>query len=390
MTFAPQMNTPDLVDILGAGINDIADGFIERQNRKKGENAKAVAAKQAYPDASPEEIKQIANLPDDLFKAALGSQASVRAAVEKEGVKQRGKLDFAKQLGLNLGQPDQTQQPNIAERLGVSEEPKENAPITEDSPVVENVPGETQYPGPDKYKKPSPIEAEKFTDEQIAAVSLIDPSAARILQDQKNQRNKQIRSLRDARSKPGLDFIDKVNANASDVLSKESDLESMQQAVKDGDLDFLSLDNFAEMTGLDGLRSPEGARFNSSVKEYFLSDIKRVGQRPNQWIEQQLRSALPRIGRSEEANLTVLEGMKFKNELSQKLAETTNQMADEYEETLGYLPRNFGAEVNKRMGIWVKQRQDLLEKRIRQIKTGEKEVKQFTDEELYKELRLED
>jgi len=101
MTFAPQMNTPDLVDILGAGINDIADGFIERHKRKQGESGKEALARQMFPDASPEDLKRIAKLPDEQFKMAGTARAGIGKQISAAD------FDAKKQEYLDFGIPEE-------------------------------------------------------------------------------------------------------------------------------------------------------------------------------------------------------------------------------------------------------------------------------------------
>jgi superfamily I DNA/RNA helicase len=60
--------------------------------------------------------------------------------------------------------------------------------------------------------------------------------------------------------------------------------------------------------GLESFRNPESARFTNEVKNKFVSSLQDIpGARPNMFIERFLSTAQPMLGRTPEANLSVLE-----------------------------------------------------------------------------------
>jgi hypothetical protein len=139
-----------------------------------------------------------------------------------------------------------------------------------------------------------------------------------------------------------------------------------------------ALDYFADVTGFEPLRSAEGAKLKTAIKDFFLSDLTRVGARPNQWIEQQLADALPKLGRSPEANLITAAGMKFKVDLAKKRIELIDDLSDQDREKYGFVKGNIDSRANALMKPFVEQRKKDLIDEITKIKSDNKVEKGFT------------
>jgi hypothetical protein len=138
-------------------------------------------------------------------------------------------------------------------------------------------------------------------------------------------------------------------------------------------------DYIADVTGYEPLRSAKGAKLKTALKDFFLSDLSRAGARPNQWIEQQLADALPKLGRSAEANLTVAEGMNFKVDLAKKRIEIIDKLAEEDKKKYGYVKGDIDSRAYKEMLPYVKYRQTELRNSIRKIQK-ENNTKKMTPE----------
>ncbi len=89
-------------------------------------------------------------------------------------------------------------------------------------------------------------------------------------------------------------------------------------------------DYLAEKYNFEPLRTESGVKLKTAVKDFFLSDLSRAGARPNQWIEQQLATALPAIGRDPQANLITAAGLEFKVDLAKKRAELIDELSEKY------------------------------------------------------------
>jgi len=195
------------------------------------------------------------------------------------------------------------------------------------------------------------------------------------IENRRRQDERQAAS-KDKRLESGQKRAEKV-LDEADNLGKElpileSTVTAMEDAIQNRDLSFWSADNLAEMTGLEWLRTAKGAQFKSASKNYFINDLKASGARPNMFIEKQFVDALAKIGRSEEANQTVIESFKFTNDLKKKRLDTIRDLEKYYDESLGYLPGRFNAIVEETMKPYVNDRQKDYEKRLKDIAVTEK------------------
>lgn len=167
-------------------------------------------------------------------------------------------------------------------------------------------------------------------------------------------------------------IIDKADSLGQELPLLESSIHAMEDAVLNEDLSFWSPDNLAEVTGVELFRTAKGAQFKTAAKNYFLNDLKSSGGRPNQFIEKQLVDALTKIGRSQEANQTVLESFKLSNDLKRQWHDTVRDLEKHYDETLGYLPGNLSRIAEETMKPYVEDRQKQYESRLKELAAQEK------------------
>jgi len=207
------------------------------------------------------------------------------------------------------------------------------------------------------------------SDEAILAVGMQDPNLARLLQGQKESQIKQTESRAKREFERAKPILARADERAEGITQKESALSLMEDAVQEGNLGFFSPDNVAEITGIEGLRTPKGAQFISSGKEYFLGSLKRAGTRPNQWIEQQIQKMLPKIGRSEAANRTVIEALKSELAIEKAQLDIIDKLAQEDEEKFGYIKGNIGQRTRKELKKFADAEQKELEARLREIQS---------------------
>jgi len=215
---------------------------------------------------------------------------------------------------------------------------------------------------------------EEISDEQILTLSEDYPNVAKILQSQKEGRAKvtEAKAKREfERAKP---ILARADERAEQITQKESSLALMKDAVQTGNLGFFSPDNLAEITGIEGLRTPKGAQFISSGKEYFLGSLKRAGARPNQWIEQQIQKMLPKMGRSEAANLTVLAALESELAIEKQQLDIIDRLAQEDEAQFGYIKGNIGQRTRKELKKFADEEQKRLEISLREIQKTEKVI----------------
>ena len=256
-------------------------------------------------------------------------------------------------------------QKGLKEFLGIQEEP---AGITE---VEEVEPRERVLP----VAEQAPRGLRRLSDEKLVIAAgqggnvgeIAKAELQRRSQLEKGEARKEERKgERHARVSEKVLF--KADEQAAEIPQKNAALQSMELAVKEKNIGFFSRDNLAEITGVEGFRSPEGALFLTASKEYFLGSLKRAGARPNQWIERQIQKMLPKVGRTREANLSVVEALRADLSVEKKRLELTAQIANESEEKYGYVHRNLGSQVLKKLTPFANQQQKELEQRLRRIK----------------------
>ncbi len=156
---------------------------------------------------------------------------------------------------------------------------------------------------------------------------------------------------------------------AETLPQKRTALNLMKEATTTGNLDFFSKDNLAEISGMEGLRSPEGAIFKTASKEYFLGNISRAGSRPNQWIEQQIADMMAKIGRSKEANLSVERALENEIDLDQERLRLTDEVSDRLKRDKNFDLSQLGREVQKGMTSYSNKKQLELFNDLRAIKS---------------------
>ncbi len=179
-----------------------------------------------------------------------------------------------------------------------------------------------------------------------------------------------------------LDRADKIIARADEISQalpqKNTALNLMEDSIVQRNLEFLSPDNLAEITGIEGFRSPEGAIFKTAGKEYFLGNISRAGARPNQWIEQQIADMMAKIGRTTEANLSVTRAFRNELDLDKERVDITNKLSDKMKKSGNLSMEGLGREVNKHMLKYAEEKQNELFNDLRAIKSiSEKKPQKF-------------
>lgn len=241
----------------------------------------------------------------------------------------------------------------------------------------------------------APLEerSEEITDQDVFAGGLIDPTLGKALQRRKESQEKGKEKEEELKAKEKKAKADRAwqrvkpifaRADERDELAsqKSSALSTMEDAVSEGNIGFFSYDNLANLTGIEGLRRGKGAAFTAASKEYFLGSLKRAGARPNQWIEQQILKMLPMIGRSREANLSVLEMLKTDLAVEEEQSNILNRLAEEDEANFGYIKGDVGRRTQKELKKFADTEQRKLEIKLRSIQSNAKTQERITETEI--------
>lgn len=235
-------------------------------------------------------------------------------------------------------------------------------------------------------RQPTPnqdgFDASSLSDAQIAQATSLDPNLGRVLQHQKDL------TLREKREQEKLEFekgkisrkedfeiikplIQELSNVRKNIPLQEQSIEDIKNAAPDiGWRDYA-----ADVLGFEPGRTAEGAKLKTALKDFFLSDLTRAGSRPNMWIEQQLSDALPKIGRSPEANLIVAEGMSFKVDLAKKRMEILDDLMERDKQKYGYVKADVDSRAYKLLKPYVEQRKKEMIDKVHSIKKENKSSK---------------
>lgn len=213
-------------------------------------------------------------------------------------------------------------------------------------------------------------ENEVGTDQSQGSIStLSDEKLTRLLSNPiaKNAADTEIKRREDLRKdvrrsdiKRSDKYLDKINEERDNTLRAKSSLGVIEQALEQKDLGFFSPDNLKSMAGFNRWISPEGAILNTAGKEFFMADIERVTGRPNMFLEKILSNALPQVGKSNEANQTIVEFYKNALDLQEEKQKIADNLEDFYREKIGYVPGNIGRLVDGQLKPYAKQKEKEL------------------------------
>lgn len=216
-------------------------------------------------------------------------------------------------------------------------------------------------------RKPSPInrvEQMERSNQIATQLSAVNPQIAQVYKagEEAKQKVYAARSDREyERLKPVLKTLDQELLQA---IPKQLALDNLRNAITQGNIGGISRDYLADLTGAEFLRSAKGAQFITSSKEFFLGSISRAGARPNQWIEQQIRTFLPLLGRSEEANLLATEMLQANLNVQKTYPEIVNQIMENDYNTYGDLQFNVLGRSQKALNKYANEQQTLLERKM--------------------------
>jgi len=186
-------------------------------------------------------------------------------------------------------------------------------------------------------------------------------------------KDKRFESERTYQSQRSMPFMKKMDEERASLDEKDQALFLMTNAIEEGNVTFFSKDNFADFLGKfgEGLRTQKGAQLINSQKEFLLSNIARAGARPNMYIEQQISKMLPQIGRSDEANLGVVESFKASQDLARKKQQIADELVEKYESELGFVPGNIAAQRDQAAKPYAQEIQSRLAYRLRNLQENE-------------------
>jgi hypothetical protein len=179
---------------------------------------------------------------------------------------------------------------------------------------------------------------------------------------------KSFESKRDFEYKEAAPLLKEAYELGKNLPLEQANIDLIRSSVKEGNIGGLDQDYLAEIFNFEPLRTAKGTQLKSAGKDLFVKAIQGAGNRPNQWIEQQIGSAMTQIGKTPAANLTIAEMAQFQKDLKQKRADLINSLSEKDEKELGYVRGNHNRrEIDKQMKEYAAERQKKLAYDLRVI-----------------------
>lgn len=273
-------------------------------------------------------------------------------------------LEMIKQQG-KQGQIEQKQ--SFLERLfGGKKEPSEEGQISNAEKRMEKG-----------------FDPKNLTNADIAEANVIDPNLARLLQSQKDsaiqeeheetkRKQKGFETDRKYHSEYSRKQEEEADKLRRSIPKKEMALTFARDAIETGNTKYFSPDKLADATGIDLFRTAKGVQLVTAGKENLLSNMSRTSARAqNLWFEQRLNSMFPKIGQSNEANLTVQEMLEGENELDKAYLNAFDRTSEEDEEKYGYVRKDAEKRARERIAPLEKAIMNRTSYRMKEIEEKE-------------------
>lgn len=337
--------------------------YLQTQETQRINKSIGEAFKDISPDTSPlDVVKTVAglNVPQQ-YKDALIQGFSQVSASQSRAREQSAKEASA----LRLEREKQKGRLNLEEKKDLLKQ-KRNERLLSELGLPSS--GE-RISSEQKKEKPSVAESRlsNLSDEELARVAVENPQLAQVLERRKESEIQKLskkedlerrkfeadRAFESKRSEPILKKNDEIRGS---FPVRNTSRELMKEAVQSGKISSLK-DYLADITGIEPLRSREGAIFKTASKEYFLRNLARAGARPNQWIEQQIADAQAKFGRSTASNLNTIALMEFEDDVDAKRVELIDQVASQMQKEQGYVSGDVAQIADSMMKPYVEQRQ---------------------------------
>lgn len=220
-----------------------------------------------------------------------------------------------------------------------------------------------------------------LTPEKIFAVAAVDPQMGSTLANIYQSQQKSFEKQRSYESERSTKYLDKVSDLATNIPERRMAIDSAKSAVTSGQMTPFGGDFVADILNLPQLRTSSGAQLATAAKTNLVGSLSQItGGRPNQFIEQQINNAFAKAGQTKEANLAQLEIIGAKLDIDEKLAQITDQLADQYRQQLGYVPESIDRDVRKEIKPYADQRMKELAYDLREnseTELGSEELKKM-------------
>lgn len=125
------------------------------------------------------------------------------------------------------------------------------------------------------------------------------------------------------------------------IPKKESALNFARDSVESGNMEYFSPDKLADVTGIDAFRTTNGAKLITASKENLLTNMSRISAKgQNLWFEKRLNQMFPKIGQSNEANLTVQEMLEGELQVEKSYLNEFDRISKQDQEDYGFVKKD--------------------------------------------------
>lgn len=191
--------------------------------------------------------------------------------------------------------------------------------------------------------------------------------------DEIKREDNRTKSIRELEQKDVGTFISSARTRAAQASDQEAILRQIESSVQAGDLSWDRIADLAEQSkyipsGLANiLRTAHGASLNSGVKSYLYGDVIGLGSRNNQFMDKQISSVMPNVGKSKEADLGWVEFEKMKLNLAKAPQMFIEELKPLHLDDNGYPKESLMDDVNKHMESYARELQERTAFKTQQI-----------------------
>lgn len=218
--------------------------------------------------------------------------------------------------------------------------------------------GGNQNQGMQQQQNQGGIDFSNMSDDQIAAMTLVNPSLGRVGQHAKDvnlrekRANKEFeqnkfeadRTYHSQQIKNDEEHARKIRES---IPNKELALQSGREAIEQGNFGAFSPDNLAQYypgpVG-DLLRTSKGAQLALATKTNVIGNLSKVSSKAqNVFLEKMMSSAFAQSNKTKEANLTVQEGIEAELAMDQAYLKEYERISNDDMDKYGFVRKGIGA-----------------------------------------------
>lgn len=345
------LDKPSLGTLLGGGIGEglgqLAQQRVQSLQKRQGLSA-------LMPERSTEDIKKLAEMPDDLLKQVIKNyqdqqqnELFSRILAQQQGV-QNNPLDSNVEPGdakdIKDAPKTAEQEAGISRELMQAAQPpmsakdKLNALLS--SGLMKTLTGQRQKMLLDTLMSQQKMEeAEKASKAktEIAERKLQETTQARI-------------------DKKYAKYIEKLNNRGEALRNEEFALDTIENAMDSGKLPSAQAAQLAEFLPVENpqafLNNPVAEQAQAAIKGYLRNVKEYFGSRPVQWEIQQLLKGLPTIYNTPAGRRGIMNTLRAIHAVSKREREIANRLIEEND---GEIPKNFVAKVDKALEPYYKE-----------------------------------